>query len=334
MNKILQSLSWNGEVLRLLDQTKLPADIQYIECTDYRQVVDAIRILAVRGAPAIGVAAAYAVVLAWRNTGEENMFLSACDILRNARPTAVNLSWAVDHMLLAYQGAPEGETEKVLLAAAKKIEDSDAETCRMIGSYGADLFSGKTGLHILTHCNTGALATAGIGTALGIILTLHERKQIGCVYVDETRPLLQGARLTASELMAAKVPCRLITDNMAASVMKEKQIDAVLVGADRIAANGDTANKIGTYGLAVMAFYHGIPFYVAAPCSTFDSTLTSGADIQIEERNADEVRKIGELYTAPPEVPVYNPAFDVTPGSLVSGIITEKGIIYPPYHIG
>ena len=333
--KQFTSLQWDGSSLTLLDQRKLPSKIEYLCCTSYQEVVYAIRTLSVRGAPLIGVAAAYAVVLAYRESlgtgdAQDGIFRMACEDIRAARPTAVNLSWAVDEMLRAYASCSQGFRETALLKRARAIEAEDRDTCRRIGEAGADLFTGRTDLHILTHCNTGALATAGIGTAFGVLTVLHERKQIGCVYADETRPLLQGARLTAFELMQGQIPCRLITDSMAAQVMKTKRIDAVITGADRIAANGDSANKIGTYGLAVLAAYHHIPFYIAAPFSTFDFSISSGEDIIIEERDGDEVRRTGRSYTAPKNVPVYNPAFDVVPASLISGIITEKGILTPP----
>lgn len=337
MTDMLHSLTWKGDGLSLLDQTKLPGEISYRFCTHYEEVAEAIRVLAVRGAPAIGVAAAYAVVLAYRNTRDagatdfDARFRKACAFIRAARPTAVNLMWAVDQMLSVYESTPRDKGEEALLTRACAIEAEDVETCRLIGQHGADLFKGKSHLRILTHCNTGALATAGIGTAFGVIATLFERGQIERVYADETRPLLQGARLTASELMEGHIPCCLIADDMAASVMRDKAIDAVIVGADRIAANGDTANKIGTYSLAVLAAYHNIPFYIAAPFSTFDFSIQSGADITIEERNPDEVRRIGSVLTAPKEVPVYNPAFDVTPASLIHGIITERGVLTAPY---
>lgn len=339
MSQSLRSLAWEGDSLKLLDQTKLPVELTYISCKDYKTVAEAIRVLAVRGAPAIGVAAAYGVVLAYRQAKQEGktlqeietLFRDFCDFLCHARPTAVNLSWAVHQMEIVYEREKEGQTEEALLQRAKEIEEADIHTCRSIGIHGADLFVGRKDLHILTHCNTGALATAGIGTAFGVIATLHERGQIGCVYADETRPLLQGSRLTATELMEGHIPCCLISDTMSASVMKQKHIDAIIVGADRIASNGDTANKIGTYGLAVMAQYHHIPFYIAAPFSTFDFSIQNGEEIVIEERNPDEVRKINGVYSAPVNVPVYNPAFDVTPASLIAGIITEKGVLQPPY---
>jgi methylthioribose-1-phosphate isomerase len=216
---------------------------------------------------------------------------------------------------------------------AAAIETEDRTICSLIGENGSRLFEGKDNLQILTHCNTGALATSGIGTALGVILTLHSHNQVGCVYADETRPVLQGARLTAVELQRAGVPSKLICDNMAALVMRTQPIDAVIVGADRIAANGDTANKIGTYGLAVLAKYHNVPFYIAAPFSTFDFSIPTGNEIVIEERNPDEVRQVGGVYTAPEDMDVFNPAFDVTPHELISGIITEKGVIFHPDEI-
>ncbi len=265
----LRSLAWEGESLRLLDQTKLPTEITYLRCRDYREVADAIRILAVRGAPAIGVAAAYAVVLAYRecllSSDVSAVFHHACQEISAARPTAVNLSWAVSEMEKVFDRYPAKEAGDALLAKARDIEAEDIQqrpgpSVKMAQTF----FQGRKGLRILTHCNTGALATAGIGTAFGVLSVLHERGAIECVYADETRPLLQGSRLTATELMEGHIPCCLISDTMSACVMRDKKIDAIIVGADRIAANGDTANKIGTYGLAVMAAYHHIPFYIAA----------------------------------------------------------------------
>ncbi len=326
-----RALSWEGDALRILDQTKLPNETLYITAKTSGVVADAIRALAVRGAPLIGVAAAYGVVLAYRESGgNTESFRALCDNLRNARPTAVNLAWAVSEMEEAFRKNP---TEETLLGRAAEIEKEDRETCRKIGENGADLFVGRQNLRLLTHCNSGALATSGIGTAFGVLATLHARGQVECVYADETRPLLQGARLTAYELMEGEIPCCLISDDMASSVMQHKKIDAVITGADRIAKNGDTANKIGTSGLAVLAKYYGIPFYIAAPFSTFDFTIQTGAEIHIEERGADEVRKIGDTYIAPITVPVYNPSFDVTPATLIDGIITEKGVLRPPYEI-
>lgn len=338
MKQGLWSLKWDKDHLILLDQTKLPDEIVYIDCYSYKDVVSAIKTLAVRGAPAIGVAAGYASVLAFRecraysDTGLTERFYAALDELEASRPTAVNLSWAISEMKEVYSHSESLETAGAeLLNKAKDIEYSDRDMCRRIGSHGADLFKGKTALNILTHCNTGALATAGDGTAFSVIKELNERGQISCVYADETRPLLQGSRLTATELMANEIPCCLITDNMAAMLMNTRHIDAIIVGADRIALNGDGANKIGTYGLAVLASYHHIPFYLAAPFSTFDTSIKSGGEIVIEERNPDEVRTYKGIQLAPKDVPVFNPAFDVTPNHLITGIITEKGVIVPPY---
>lgn len=339
MTAPLRSLVWEGEALRLLDQTKLPEQLSWLCCKTSDEVADAIRILAVRGAPAIGVAAAYACVLAFREARKEEggkdsvaeHFLALCRRLKEARPTAVNLSWAVRQMEAVFAASSQENAEEQLLIRARAIETEDVETCRRIGENGASLFEGRTHLSILTHCNTGALATAGIGTAFGVIATLAARGQLACAYADETRPLLQGARLTAAELVEDRIPCCLITDNMAASVMRNRPVDAVIVGADRIASNGDTANKIGTYGLAVLAAYHHIPFYIAAPFSTFDFSIRSGDEIVIEERDGDEVRRFGGVYTAPRAVPVCNPAFDVTPAALIAGIITERGVLTAPF---
>ncbi len=333
----LKPIEWTGDSFVFLDQVILPEHQDYVDVIEYQAVADAIQILSIRGAPAIGVAAAYAVYLAYLNCKKEENFEKsfdeACEYIRNARPTAVNLSWAVDEMRKVYLSTPADQAEAALLARAKEIEAEDQAICQAIGDNGADLFAGKKDLRILTHCNAGALATAGIGTALGVIRMLHERGQISCVYADETRPLLQGSRLTATELMEDQIPCCLICDDMAATVMRDKKIDAIIVGADRIAANGDTANKIGTYGLAVMAAYHHIPFYIAAPYSTFDFSIQTGKEIVIEERDADEVRQINGKYSAPRNVPVFNPAFDVTPAELITGIITEKGVLTAPYDI-
>lgn len=337
----MQSLIWQNNRLILLDQTKLPDEISYVEYTDYRNVAEAIQKLIVRGAPAIGVTAAYAMVLAASEFIRDNVsdelfkkhFIEAASFMKAARPTAVNLSWAIDEMIKVFDASAKEELLHRLLEKAMQIEKSDRDICNHISCCGADIFKGKSKLKLLTHCNTGALATAGSGTALGVIKELHKRGQIEVVYADETRPLLQGSRLTAVELMKSDVPCRLIVDNMAASVMKNIGIDAVVVGADRIAGNGDAANKIGTYGLAVLCTYHHIPFYIAAPSSTFDFSIDSGAEIKIEERNPDELRAYKGVHTAPKDVPVYNPAFDVTPHELISGIITEKGVLTKPYHI-
>lgn len=338
MTAPIRSVDWDGKELILIDQTRLPRKLEYVRITTHEEAARAIHDLVVRGAPAIGVTAAYAMVLAIRNLldqdlhGEElaKAYYEASDYVCNARPTAVNLSWALSEMKKVFDESTEENLVSAMEKRAQEIREEDQDICSHIGNNGADLFKGKKNLTILTHCNTGALATSGIGTALGVILTLNERGQIRTVYADETRPVLQGARLTAFELMRAGIPSYLICDNMAAMVMKTKHVDAIIVGADRIAANGDTANKIGTYGLAVLAHYHHVPFYIAAPFSTFDFSIESGDDIVIEERKPDEVRQIHGVYTAPEDIPVYNPAFDVTPHELITGIITESGVIHHP----
>ena len=339
----MKTLAWKNHTLQLLDQTRLPGEERYLCCTRWQEVRDAIRVLAVRGAPAIGVAAAYGMVLAARDIASagpdkrqfEVQLEEAGRGLDGARPTAVNLHWAVQkQMNLARKTLSShtvAETADVLEQSACAIEQDDAEMDRHMGRFGAaELGRSRHPLTILTHCNAGALATSGIGTALGVIRTLHEEGLIHRVYADETRPLLQGARLTVTELMEDQIPVTLITDNMAAWVMKTKGINAVIVGADRIAANGDTANKIGTYGVAVLARAHGIPFYVAAPASTFDLTLSDGTAIPIEERNHDEVRRLSGILTTRPDVDVFNPAFDVTPHDYITGMITERGVIHHP----
>ena len=341
MSEALWSLKWEKGELVLLDQTKLPGNISYIHCRGSREVGEAISRLSVRGAPAIGVAAAYGMVLAFKEIKKEGLsgpslkdaFHRAARELAAARPTAVNLSWAVREMVHTFDTLPEEEALAGLIERAEAIEREDKALCSAMADHGADLFKGRKNLRILTHCNTGALATAGIGTAFGVIYRLYERGQIERVYADETRPLLQGARLTGTELMENGIPATLITDSMAGWVMKEKKIDAVIVGADRIAANGDAANKVGTYGLSVLCAYHHIPFYITAPFSTFDFSIFSGDEISIEERNPEEVRQIRGIYTAPKDMPVFNPAFDVAPHTLITGIITEKGVLTPPYDV-
>ena len=341
MTSRLQPLVWNDPILTLLDQRALPAEVKQIDCTCMEDVREAIATLAVRGAPLIGVAAAYAMVLAWREVADRkatedlpNQWKTKADNLTAARPTAVNLAWAVRQMyetaLTALsQGADTEAVDAKLVAQARRIEREDVMLNERIGANGAELFSRPVG--ILTHCNAGALATAGIGTALGVVRKLHAARRLRHVFMDETRPLLQGARLTATELRAERIPCTLICDNMAADVLRSGKVDAVIVGADRICANGDTANKIGTYGLAIPAAYHHIPFYIAAPFSTFDFTLANGEDIIIEQRGDDEVRYCGTSQIAPTDVAVYNPAFDVTPADLITGIITERGVLKAPF---
>jgi methylthioribose-1-phosphate isomerase len=338
----------SGEAcLRLLDQTRLPQETFYLDLTTVSEVWDAIKRLSVRGAPAIGIAAAYGVCLACRSTAPKSFeelledCRNAAQYLATSRPTAVNLFWALERMERAMETLPglwskgpeidrhnpAGWLLSQLLRTALAIHDEDREMCHAIGKIGADLL--EDGAQILTHCNTGGLATSEYGTALSVCFTAQDQGKKLHVYVDETRPLLQGARLTAWELMQREIDCTLICDNMAAHVMATKEIDAVIVGADRIAANGDTANKIGTYNLAVLANFHRVPFYVAAPSSTFDLSIADGTSIPIEQRQPAEVTDSFGRRTAPEGVRVYNPAFDVTPGSLIEGIITERGLIRP-----
>jgi len=323
--------------VRMIDQTLLPGELVFLEIRDVRDMWKAVKTLKVRGAPAIGVAAAMGVVLAAQSAGAQTgaelveEVNRAADYLATSRPTAVNLFWALDRMrTLAQRNAhlPVADLVLALAREAVRIFEEDVGMCRAIGRYGADLL--RDGQAILTHCNAGGLATTRYGTALAPVYVAHEQGKRIHVYVDETRPLLQGARLTAWELMRAGIETTLICDNTAAFVMKQGLIDAVLVGADRIAANGDTANKIGTYGVALLAKAHDIPFYVLAPTSTFDLSLRSGDEIPIEERDPGEVTNGFGKPTAPAGVPVYSPAFDVTPGGLISAIICEKGVLRPP----
>jgi methylthioribose-1-phosphate isomerase len=311
----VDSVWFDGDAVGYLDQRALPQAVARERATTVDHVVGAIRTLAVRGAPAIGIFGAYGVALAARlHDGDRAAFEDAAARIRAARPTAVNLAWAVDRVL----AAPRGEE----LAEAARIHDEQRDVDRRIGEASVDLFPQRS--NVLTHCNTGPIATGGDGTALGCFIAAHRAGKSLHVFVDETRPLLQGARLTMFELKEAGVPSTLIVDSAAAITMQRKAVRAVVVGADRIARNGDTANKIGTYGVAIAAAHHGIPFYVAAPRSTFDFTLDSGEQIPIEERSPDEVRIAAED-------DVYNPAFDVTPGRLVTGFITEYGVVHPPY---
>ena len=320
----MDAIQWKGNTLYLLDQTKLPVEEVWLSYTDYRPVIDAIRTMVVRGAPAIGVTAAYAYCLAALEGAD---LKEAKGALAASRPTAVNLFWALDRMEKKAETC--GGDPETLIAEAVAIHQEDVAMCKAMGLYGAAVVPDHA--RILTHCNAGALATGGYGTALGVIRAAHEQGKVEMVYADETRPLLQGARLTAYELVTDHIPATLIADNMAASLMAKGKIDMVVVGCDRMAANGDFANKIGTYSVAVNAHHHGVPFYVALPCSTIDLSIPDGSGIPIEEREKDEVRTLYGVQTAPKTVGVYNPAFDVTPHSLVTGIITEKGVIYPPF---
>ena len=334
----MQSMIWRNGALVLLDQTKLPLREEYIECRDYRRVAEAIRRLEVRGAPAIGAAAAFGLVLGAAEIVRNQADLAAklpvvADELKATRPTAVNLFWAIERMMQVYTNhqheASAAEILTKLEAAAIAIADKDKQVNESIARHGATLFTSP--VSILTHCNAGALATVAVGTALGVIEQAWREGNVREVFADETRPLLQGARLTAVELSRAGIPVTLITDNMAAWVMKTGKVQAIIVGADRIAANGDVANKIGTYGLSVLAAEHGIPFYVAAPLSTFDFSLASGAGIPIEERNPEEVFQFAGVRSAPHGIKAFNPAFDVTPADKVAAIITEAGVIRAPY---
>lgn len=334
----MYTMKWDGACLSLLDQTKLPTIVEYIPCTSYLRVGRAIEVLEVRGAPAIGAAAAYGFVLAARefSTKERAEFFSSMEAaesyLRKTRPTAVNLFWALDKMHAVLEQNKELSAAGILAAleeAAEAIARADVEINHKMAAYGAELFSRPS--NILTHCNAGALATVEWGTALGVIRQAYQEGHVLRVFADETRPLLQGARLTAFELHEDGIPVTLLTDNMAGWCMKQGKIDAVIVGADRIAANGDTANKIGTYSVAVLAKEHKIPFYVAAPSSTFDFSLQDGSEIPIEERAREEVLSFQGVPSAPADIDVFNPAFDVTPHAYITGIITEYGVLSGDY---
>ncbi|GGE04314.1 methylthioribose-1-phosphate isomerase 1 [Marinithermofilum abyssi] len=330
------SLEWKGDYLALLDQRRLPAEKVVLQITTAEEVREAIVHLAVRGAPAIGIAAVYGLYLGMRNfqDGEEDAFWQELprlvDDLNAARPTAVNLSWALKRTAAKVETLRSRSVEELkaaILAEARAIHREDAEVCRRIGEYALTLL--KDGMGILTHCNAGGLATAAYGTALAPMYLAHERGWKLKVYADETRPVLQGSRLTAFELQQAGLDVTLICDNMAGAVMKEGKVQVVIVGTDRVAANGDVANKIGTYSVAVLAKAHGIPFYVAAPTSSIDLGTPTGAEIPIEERAAEEITCGFGKATAPEGVQVYNPAFDVTPAEYVTAIITENGIVDP-----
>ena len=333
----VETLKWENGRLCYIDQTQLPTILVEHVTADYRVVAEAIRRLEIRGAPAIGIAAAFGVVLGMQElltaSGGNPIELGEQIIteLESTRPTAVNLFWALERMRTVLRSHRENNKSIIdtLLAEALAIWEEDREICRALGRNGAELI--RDGDTILTHCNAGALATADYGTALGVIYSAAKQGKNIHVYVDETRPLLQGARLTAWELMQEKIDVTLICDNMAASLMQQGKIDAIFVGADRIAQNGDTANKIGTYNLAVLANYHRIPMNIVAPLSTVDVDITDGSAIPVEERHAEEVTKIRNHRIAPAGVKVYNPAFDVTPHSLITSIVTEKGIVRPPY---
>jgi methylthioribose-1-phosphate isomerase len=332
---MIRTIEWNGDAVVMLDQRRLPAEEVYVACRDYREVAEAIRTMVIRGAPAIGVAAAMGVALGVRQADPSRLdeeFEEICRTLAATRPTAVNLFWAIERMRRVYEGARGGSfgaVQATLLETALRMREEDIQVNRLIGWNGAELLA--SGMTVLTHCNAGALATAGYGTALGVIRAAVAAGKKIEVFADETRPFLQGARLTAWELMKDGIPVTIITDNMAGHFLKSGRIGCVIVGADRIAANGDVANKIGTYSLAVLARENQAPFYVAAPISTIDLSLASGDEIPIEERPAEEVTHVFGVRVAPEGVAVRNPAFDVTPNRYVTAIITERGVARPPY---
>ncbi|MBP1647380.1 MAG: putative translation initiation factor subunit [Bacteroidetes bacterium] len=333
----MKTIEWIDGLVRFLDQTRLPLEEQYVETADVGRLADAIKRLEIRGAPAIGVAAAFGVVLASRDATSPDQIRTlssrAIQTLASTRPTAVNLFTALDRMSRVLEaGKADGSGEGLrarLLEEAQAIQKEDIDACRRIGELGSALI--LPGSSVLTHCNAGALATAGEGTALSVIFAASRKTRIERVYVDETRPLLQGARLTTWELLKNNIEAVLITDSTAGVVLQQQRVQAVIVGADRIAANGDTANKIGTYSLAVLAERHHVPFYVAAPVSTIDFTIASGAEITIEERAAEEVTWIAGTRVAPEGVSVFAPAFDVTPNELIAAIVTDRGILAPPF---
>jgi methylthioribose-1-phosphate isomerase len=337
---MLPTIAWqDGEVV-MVDQRKLPGQEVYVHCRTAADVARAIKSMVIRGAPAIGVAAAMGIALGMRRSKAPGTrqfaveFTKLCELMAGTRPTAVNLFWAIDRMKRAFAaGAQAGESPDELKdrlgREAQAIHDEDVESCRAMGRLGAELVPDAA--RILTHCNAGALATAGYGTALGVIRAASEAGKVARVFADETRPFLQGARLTAWELVRDNVPTTVITESMAGPLMRRGEIDFVVVGADRIAANGDVANKIGTYTVALLAQAHGVPFYVAAPLSTIDLDTPDGDRIPIEQRDAREITHFGPTRLAPEGADVWNPAFDVTPARLVAGIITERGVARPPY---
>ena len=333
------AMRYENYCLHLIDQRRLPSEETWLDCADLESVALAIEDMVVRGAPAIGCAAAWGVAIDAHNhkklgtwAGYKTTFLASLERMARTRPTAVNLFYALNAMKLETEsfdgGMAMAAVAERLIEKARFLSDDDIRTCKAIGEHGASLFNKP--LHILTHCNTGSLATAGYGTALGIIRTLHDKGLVKNVWVDETRPYLQGSRLTAFELGQDRIPYSLITDNMAAYLMQLGRIDLVVVGADRIATNGDTANKIGTYGLAVLCRHHNIPFVVAAPKATIDFGIESGARIPVEERPAGELREIQGIAIAPADARVWNPSFDITPAELIYAIVTEDGVFKGP----
>ena len=335
---MINTLEWTDSGVRFIDQTKLPTEETYVTCTTCEQVADAIRTMIVRGAPAIGVATAMGIALAVQKSKAETVgelkrdFDQCCELIRQTRPTAVNLFWAIRRMQERFESLrirPLPQIKQALIDEAKRMHAEDIAANQAMGRLGATLLPSSGG--VLTHCNAGALATCGYGTALGVIRAAIEQGKKIHVYADETRPFLQGSRLTAWELMKDGIPTTVISDNMAGTMMKQGKIGAIVVGADRIAANGDVANKVGTYTVAILAKEHKIPFYVAAPLSTIDLRTTDGSKIPIEQRNREEVTHIAGKQIAPQGVQVENPAFDVTPAEYVTAIVTERGIARAPY---
>jgi methylthioribose-1-phosphate isomerase len=338
---MLPTIEWQDDVVVMVDQRKLPAQEVYVRCRTAQEVAKSIRTMVIRGAPAIGVAAAMGLALGARKSKAKGTkqfaaeFTKICDLMAATRPTAVNLFWAIDRMKgvfadAAQAGASPDEIAARLTEEARRIHDEDVASCRAMGAHGAALVPDHA--RVLTHCNAGALATAGYGSALGVIRAAVEQGKHLAVFADETRPFLQGARLTAWELVREGIETTVITESMAGPLMREGEIDLVVVGADRIAANGDVANKIGTYTVAVLAKEHGVPFYVAAPLSTVDLATPDGAHIPIEERDQREVTHFGSTRVTPVGALIRNPAFDVTPHRYISAIVTERGVIHPPYH--
>jgi len=335
---MIQTLEWTEHGVRFIDQTKLPGEETYLTCTTYQQVADAIRNMVVRGAPAIGVAAALGIALGVKDSKAETVgelkreLDQICEAMSKTRPTAVNLFWAIGRMREKFERIriqPIAQIKQKLIEEAQRMHAEDIAANQAMGRHGATLLPSAGG--VLTHCNAGALATAGYGTALGVIRAAVEQGKRIHVYADETRPFLQGSRLTAWELMKDGIPTTVISDNMAGAMMKQGKIGAIVVGADRIAANGDVANKIGTYSVAILAKEHGIPFYVAAPLSTIDFACVDGSGIPIEQRDAREITHFGDRQVVPEGVSIENPAFDVTPAKYVSAIITERGVARAPY---
>ncbi len=334
----VESIQWRDDHVRIIDQTYLPKRKVYSDIRDMGRMWEAIKKLRVRGAPAIGIAGGYAFYMGIKELPESsfNSFWveveRVAEYLQSARPTAINLEWVLNRIMTtmqAHKDKPIAEIKEVALETAKTIHDEDKRICKKIGENGVELV--EKGSKILTHCNTGSLATGKYGTALSVIFHAHDANKEIEVWVDETRPLMQGARLTGWELKQAEIPFKLIVDSAAGSLMQRGEVDLVLVGADRIASNGDTANKIGTYALAVLAHENDIPFYVAAPLSTIDKDIDSGDDIPIEERDQEEIISFNDSQIAPKKTEAYNPAFDVTPNKYITGFITEKGIVEPPF---